>query len=462
MFYFVVLSMINPGEADDDFNFRFLDEGNEVAPLGGPSSTESSFTFDFNLPQDRPSEEPLMEEYDLSSLNFHELPRMPVEMLPPTPLPGSISLRDSMSASSQRSASPSVTRPGPRRTIGEYLAAVLEANRESKSNPPLSLSSRIASEQEWAAGARTSSFGSIPGGSPGSVGERNGTSSLPPLPAAGPSSTVEELGYSQERLGSSGLSSGEGQPSGWPTSTNTGSSSSDWRGSARASPVSLDKWKSTRKPRCTFTHGEVKAFYEALSQFGTDFNLIALLFPKRDRNDLKKLYHRELKKNHQHILAALNERKRFDEAELHLRIKERQKAMTAEPLRVLEKEEEAYLREIQEESSATNAAAPLVADEPPKEKERSQKAVESHHTPVETAGDLINWEDEEFVVGAEDMEGPRWGSEHREGSGERSRPPFLSAHDLSEGIDERYPLHKRSRSDDLLVDLLPSFPLFDP
>lgn len=434
--------MLSAGEADDDFNFGPLEDEKEVNTRGGSVTSENSFTFDFNEPQEPLREENPLEEYDWSSLNFHELPRVPVEMLPPTPMPGAIPTRDSSTHAPFGLSSP---RNAERKTLAQCLAAALEGgNHDQRSISSLSTpSARIGSQQDAAAGKRPSYGALLTGKAASSVKETNDSpSAVSPFSSATSSETEGSEPYHRPFHENNGFSFGEQHS----TLAHPPGQGGEWRRneSSLSSSPAVDKWKPTRKPRCTFTHGEVKTFYDALSKFGTDFNLIALLFPKRDRSELKKLYHRELKKNQPHILAALNERRHFDEVELHQRIQERQKAMAAEPLRVLEKEEEAYLREIQEEMSPKNEVNPPAADQDPAKidaplNSTAQNTIEA--LPIENE---VNWEDEDLLVESEPSE---W--------------MIRNSRDNME--EDRFKLsHKRSRSDELIVDLMPSVPRSDP
>lgn len=332
--------MFSPEEVDDEFNFGFPPDEEGADTM---TKTEDPFSFDLEMPEAQSHDENIGDEYNLSTLNLHELPRIPVERLPPTPLPGTLPLHDSFSSSYRHRDASASQKNSARQTIGQCLATVLDGTRENRftSSFPASLS-RAPLEQEVDAGSSSYPFG-----------RANNVSYQSPL-SSGIAAGLEGGAYSylqeREQRGTHfGESSSALKDPASGESASNGMSRNSWKGNDSASPI-LDKWRPPRKPRCTFTNGEVKSFYDALSKFGTDFNLITLLFPKRDRNDLKKLYHRELKKHPQNVSAALGERRTFDEVDLHQRIKERHQAMAAEPLRMLEKEEEAYLREIEKET----------------------------------------------------------------------------------------------------------------
>ncbi|GAA5944091.1 transcription factor TFIIIB subunit BDP1 [Sporobolomyces koalae] len=61
-----------------------------------------------------------------------------------------------------------------------------------------------------------------------------------------------------------------------------------------------------------WTAEETDRFYDALSQFGTDFELISALFPGRSRREIKLKWTKEDKINSKKITAALMQRKKID------------------------------------------------------------------------------------------------------------------------------------------------------
>ncbi|KPI83060.1 hypothetical protein ABL78_7926 [Leptomonas seymouri] len=69
---------------------------------------------------------------------------------------------------------------------------------------------------------------------------------------------------------------------------------------------------SGRQTRIDWREGEVRSFYEALSQYGTDFSAIAVLFPRRSRSDIKRLYQREMRQKPQEVQQALNQKHPID------------------------------------------------------------------------------------------------------------------------------------------------------
>lgn len=158
-------------------------------------------------------------------------------------------------------------------------------------------------------------------------------------------------------------------------------------------------WGPQRKTKKKFTMGEVKTFYESLSQFGTDFNLIAVQLG-RSRRDVKTLYAREMKKRPNQVSTALMNRMDFDEKILQQKIRERRMKEDSTH-RQLEKEEEDILREIAEENDAEEAEShppsptatgPISVEEedagesggdvePPLKRERLERAPSSNDEP---------------------------------------------------------------------------------
>lgn len=53
-------------------------------------------------------------------------------------------------------------------------------------------------------------------------------------------------------------------------------------------------------------------FYEGLSQWGTDFDMISRMFPNRIRSQIKSKYTREMKQNRLRVTAALEHKKPVD------------------------------------------------------------------------------------------------------------------------------------------------------
>lgn len=68
----------------------------------------------------------------------------------------------------------------------------------------------------------------------------------------------------------------------------------------------------SRHARLDWSENEVRSFYRALSQYGTDFSAISVLFPNRSRNDIKRLYQREVRRNAVELQAALSRKEDID------------------------------------------------------------------------------------------------------------------------------------------------------
>ncbi|KPA81848.1 hypothetical protein ABB37_04105 [Leptomonas pyrrhocoris] len=69
---------------------------------------------------------------------------------------------------------------------------------------------------------------------------------------------------------------------------------------------------SGRPARIDWSEGEVRSFYRALSEYGTDFGAIAVLFPRRSRSDIKRLYQREMRLKPTEVQQALNQKSPID------------------------------------------------------------------------------------------------------------------------------------------------------
>ncbi|KWU47432.1 hypothetical protein RHOSPDRAFT_30857 [Rhodotorula sp. JG-1b] len=69
---------------------------------------------------------------------------------------------------------------------------------------------------------------------------------------------------------------------------------------------------SKRKGGARWSKEETEMFYDAISQFYTNFEMIALLFPHRTRHEIRRKFNREDKLNPKLITAALARRKRVD------------------------------------------------------------------------------------------------------------------------------------------------------
>lgn len=148
----------------------------------------------------------------------------------------------------------------------------------------------------------------------------------------------------RSQLGGSASERGDGLSGAWSEGVGSFGTAGE---SVGGPPMEASGWGPKKRVRSSFTQGERKRLYDALSQFGTDFGLMSLLFPGRSRIEIKKLYLQELRHHPQHVTKALSERKGIDETDVLEKIKERRRSM-AEPIRELGREEEDYLREIKD------------------------------------------------------------------------------------------------------------------
>lgn len=104
------------------------------------------------------------------------------------------------------------------------------------------------------------------------------------------------------------------------------------------------RWAPKRKSFAFWSDDETHEFYEAVSQFGTDFTVIAVLFPGRDREAIAHKFKIEQKRFPDRILQALGsssqkpiDMQKFDEC------KRKCEQLRAGPVHVLNQEEEDHL-----------------------------------------------------------------------------------------------------------------------
>jgi transcription factor TFIIIB component B'' len=72
-----------------------------------------------------------------------------------------------------------------------------------------------------------------------------------------------------------------------------------------------------------WTAEETEQFFRALSQFGTDFSVIAQLFPNRSRKQLKNKFKKEEREHPERLESALRHKMPIDEAEFDSRMRAR-------------------------------------------------------------------------------------------------------------------------------------------
>ncbi|KAH9578038.1 Transcription factor TFIIIB component B'' [Trypanosoma melophagium] len=110
---------------------------------------------------------------------------------------------------------------------------------------------------------------------------------------------------------------------------------------AAAAPLAGQK-----RARFDWTEEELREFYTLLSQYGTDFNAIAVMYNGRSRADVKRLYHRELRRRRGDVRAALAARESIDLGVFRARLKRREEERLG-PARRLDRDEEEALRQIE-------------------------------------------------------------------------------------------------------------------
>ncbi|KAG8347745.1 putative Myb DNA binding like [Trypanosoma vivax] len=114
-----------------------------------------------------------------------------------------------------------------------------------------------------------------------------------------------------------------------------------------------------KRARFDWSEEDIVDFYRYLSQYGTDFNAIAVLYPEKTREDVKRLYHRELRKRRADVCAALLSHEEIDLATFRARLKIREEQKVQ--VRKLGLEEEEMLLQLEE---GTLRPSVLVKDEP--------------------------------------------------------------------------------------------------
>ncbi|CBH15869.1 hypothetical protein, conserved [Trypanosoma brucei gambiense DAL972] len=102
-----------------------------------------------------------------------------------------------------------------------------------------------------------------------------------------------------------------------------------------------------KRSRFSWTEEELVDFYKFLSQYGTDFNAIAVLYTDKSRDEVKRLYHRELRRRPADVRAALASRTSIDLATFNTRLKKREEKRQQARSRKLDKEEEETLRQLE-------------------------------------------------------------------------------------------------------------------
>lgn len=126
-----------------------------------------------------------------------------------------------------------------------------------------------------------------------------------------------------------------------------------------------------RRSRSEWTEEEVRHFYEALSQYGTDFAAIAVLFPEHTREEIKRLYHRELRRHQAQVRQALHSKQAIDLDRFNALLEEREKKERV-PTKELNTEEEAMLSRIAMGAASLSPPAEM-AEEGEREREREGK-----------------------------------------------------------------------------------------
>ena len=96
-----------------------------------------------------------------------------------------------------------------------------------------------------------------------------------------------------------------------------------------------------------WTVSQTNQFFTALSQFGTDFSSIAVLFPGKTRREVLHKYKQELRHSSDKVMQALATQKPID-VERFLQCKRQTEAANEEPARKLNEDELVFLRGLED------------------------------------------------------------------------------------------------------------------
>lgn len=117
-------------------------------------------------------------------------------------------------------------------------------------------------------------------------------------------------------------------------------------------------WMPSRVVRPEWSFEETNEFYDGIAQFGTNFASIAILFPGKTREDIVHKFKLESRKRPDRIHQAMTAGQRPVNMEKFQACKKRCDELTAEPVRVLDAEEEAHLKAIDVELVASLSQQP--------------------------------------------------------------------------------------------------------
>lgn len=116
-------------------------------------------------------------------------------------------------------------------------------------------------------------------------------------------------------------------------------------GPSAATAAAHDGWGPKPVVRVRWTEGELHDFYKALSQYGTDFGAMSVLFQHHTRQELKRLYLREMRRNPAEVRSAFENRTAIDLEQFNKYLAQNRRRHEA-PKKVLDVEEEELLQMI--------------------------------------------------------------------------------------------------------------------
>jgi hypothetical protein len=127
-------------------------------------------------------------------------------------------------------------------------------------------------------------------------------------------------------------------------------------------------WMPTRRPPAVWSESDTQLFFDGIAQFGTDLSSIAVLFPGRTRQDIAHKFRVENTKRPNHMQSALLvQNQRPIDVEKFKEAKKKCDELKAEPVRVLDAEEQEALDQLLgtlEQPPAPPRAAGTAKDDP--------------------------------------------------------------------------------------------------
>lgn len=114
-----------------------------------------------------------------------------------------------------------------------------------------------------------------------------------------------------------------------------------------ARPQEKYVWMPTRRPPAVWSESDTQLFFDGIAQFGTDLSSIAVLFPGRTRQDIAHKFRVESTKRPNHMQSALLvQNQRPVDVEKFKEAKKKCDELKAEPVRVLDADEQEALNQL--------------------------------------------------------------------------------------------------------------------